>query len=452
MADSPFGPSVVPVASHKKREKLMPSHEPASLDPYVPIMRVSHPRMPRANEQHKIQPDNGSSVAETSPFGVSSLQDFLRKSGIEGLTEPSQWDNAGLPFVSMRGVRNAAGVIEKVEPVYRGSKRARLTLDPAFYDTNDTLGWMTHAAENPEYASEYSIHGAKGMSIPDPNDVFHSSGYLRNDDLKDAWGQKLSPFTRQMVIRNENTFDAINPNPDDLSAALAAVPAGRRKNLIKDFKDIQRTNNYSPSEDLAKQIIYEFNNPRTFRSSPFDAVRYSDAGQPSWAFPEHILNQTVTPGGVPINKQTVGRTYPPVEKPRFIAGPEGIADNSHYSSQYGPTNSDVVKRLYDEVAKVKVYSPLSNAPKVTSKPESPWKKVIDNPNDYKVSAFGKPNFAKFLENTSVDKKDIIHGMLNQPKVWNWLRYSPNKPPTIGEKLAAKVKELEAKGYNVISKP
>lgn len=206
--------------------------------------------------------------------------------------------SAGLPFLSYKGLKNIA----KSPAVFHGAQRVFDKFDSSKNDVTDVLGWLTHFAESPEYSSHgYAMGHMKGMKSVDEMDF----NPLTKEDLtvpdipyfKDR-NQQVKPWMIPAVIENKNTLDLVDPNADDISHALAQLPAYDRKQLINEFKKSRQDpantffrsdhypegvpDNEKPVRSVAEQLRLR---PEQFESSPFDAIRYNDMDQKSWAVP-----------------------------------------------------------------------------------------------------------------------------------------------------------------------
>lgn len=187
---------------------------------------------------------------------------------------------AGMPFAWYKA--------KGIKPIH-GTPKVFDYFDPKQYDRSDLLGWMTHAAEDPNYAAKY----ASGQ-------IKHSPG-------------------RQNVIPIEpeakNVLDLVDPNADDISQALASMDPTTRKWLIREFRrnrkeirtelenpgyfGIDKDNPLAlnerhininevplrehPLRRLAEDIRLT---PQDTARMPFDAIRYNDMDYKSWAIPE----------------------------------------------------------------------------------------------------------------------------------------------------------------------
>lgn len=185
-----------------------------------------------------------------------------------------QLAQSGLPFSKILGGNS----------IFHGSKSAFDKFKPELNDESDVLGWMTHLAEDPKYAEQYAVGSAK-----------HGGA---------------SSYDRPNIIaakpEAQNTLDLVDPNPDDMSAALAGLDPIQRQYAIKNFKGYRSSvrNDTSardiltderhypdvsniPRNELAVRALAEYIrlDPNSFAKTPFDAIRYNDMGHKSWAIP-----------------------------------------------------------------------------------------------------------------------------------------------------------------------
>lgn len=200
--------------------------------------------------------------------GVDGLQGFL---GIGKETQSNlagQLLSAGLPFTSIMKNKN----------VYHGTGKIFDKFDELKNDTADVLGWMTHFAENPKYASTY----ANG---------------LKNN---------LNQNANIIIARPEaqNVLDLVNPNIDDLSQVLSNLDPIKRKEYINFFKSYRNVPEQAIKNIVQSSHVQNLGNelmtpgsgtrmlaekirltPEEFNKTPFDGIRYLDNTERSFAFP-----------------------------------------------------------------------------------------------------------------------------------------------------------------------
>lgn len=235
---------------------------------------------------------------------------------------------AGLPFAAYAG-KLMKGESE-LPQIYHGTQKVFENFDPSKYDTSDVLGWMTHFSENPSYASaEYAGGGSKGIKKVSFNPAYGpvEEGELTAQEYPFHPTLKKTNVAKPRMIparpKAQNVLDLVDPNPDDLSAALAAHGPDERKRLLAEFKAAKahvrespedahrllRENHYGsvdridvpkneiPARYLADRLRMT---PEEFDKTLFDAIRYRDNSEKSWAIPERTPIET--PWGTPLNK------------------------------------------------------------------------------------------------------------------------------------------------------
>jgi hypothetical protein len=190
---------------------------------------------------------------------------------------------AGLPFASiakMKGLRQ----------LYHGTpSNTWEKFNPEVYNKHDVLGHMTHSAENPNYAASYATK--QGTN---------------------ARGQRMIP----LVPEANNVLDLVDPNADDVAQALQFANPTDRRALINSFKLdkqlLDRTGNLNnrfyhnyhtqadPKEMPIRKLAEDLRlPPETTENMPWDAIRYLDVNEKSWAFPKQTPLRTAY--GVPMN-------------------------------------------------------------------------------------------------------------------------------------------------------
>lgn len=193
-------------------------------------------------------------------------------SQLGGAAEPLV--KAGLPFLAMTGG----------QPVFHGTGEAFEKFNPKLYDKSDTLGYMTHFAEEPGYAAQYA-----------------------DSSVKSHRGNR--PQIIPAHIDAKNVLDLHNPNPDDLSQAIASLPSNERSQLVDYYRSMSRDPNIffedvtqpeNKLKNLGRRLTETLNYPGSLEKTPFDAVRYNDAGNPSYAVPSSTPIKT--PWGTSLNE------------------------------------------------------------------------------------------------------------------------------------------------------
>lgn len=130
---------------------------------------------------------------------------------------------AGLPFMHYAEKVLPKGFIAHGSP--RASKIERF--DPSRYDKYDVLGWLTHGAENTDYANKYAEGIAK-----------HASGGIG------GIGAGVLP----LKLEAKNVLDLVDPNIDDMSQTLAALDPYDRRVMVESFKAARRAKREMPLE------------------------------------------------------------------------------------------------------------------------------------------------------------------------------------------------------------
>lgn len=241
-------------------------------------------------------------------------------------------DLAGVPF----------SALTRGKPVYHGTPFRFNKFDFTRNDPKDSIGWMTHFSETPEYANDWASGAMKnrpgevhfqsgGVSwdanrlSANPRGVFEHKPYtldeliFRNDaQLPEA---NFGPQVIPAQIKAENILDTVRPNATDAAAVIGNMPPRERQAAIAKFKWSRRndpvrfgSNTFGntmggsgyATDELRYTLARAMQNPETFYRTPFDAVRYTDGGVPSIAVPPStpILSQW----GAPLNNPV--KPYP----------------------------------------------------------------------------------------------------------------------------------------------
>lgn len=183
-------------------------------------------------------------------------------------TQYGELGQSGLPF--------AAFGPKGIKSLYHGTRKIFDKFDPSRNDPSDVLGHMTHFAENPSYASSYAEGNAK-------------YGYGNNSNIIIA-----KPDAK-------NVLDLVDPNADDISQAVAL--SENKNELIRVFKQMRKETRKSdsgylptfrhyghvssPEKEWPIRAVAENLklSPSTTENMPWDAIRYHDVNEKSWAFP-----------------------------------------------------------------------------------------------------------------------------------------------------------------------
>lgn len=221
----------------------------------------------------------GESAVDAGMGFLGLPQNQSKASGIGELT------NAGLPFTAFgpKGIKQ----------VFHGTPKAFDKFNPDVNNKGDVLGWMTHAAERPDYADTYAT----------------KSNYYPNKN-----NSRIIPIKPEA----NNVLDLVDPNADDISQALAFSAPLERKRIINEFKNDKRWLKYDPNSEGLTNFRHKYNReapvsehpirrvaenlqlkPEVTENMPWDAIRYLDINEKSWAFPRNTVLKT--PSGVPLN-------------------------------------------------------------------------------------------------------------------------------------------------------
>ena len=191
----------------------------------------------------------------------------------------------GLPLLKLTGGK----------PIFHGTQKVFNEFDAAKNDTSDVLGWMTHGTPKVDYAEQYAMGSAKHGSI-DVNDPYFDLNY------KNAGRTPPRPNIIPMKPEAQNTLDLIDPNPDDLSAALAGMDSNNREHYKSLFKRARRDpsghldyldiNHYPrevrhkiPDDEVPMRVLADKlrMDPHELDRTQFDAIRYHDMSNESYA-------------------------------------------------------------------------------------------------------------------------------------------------------------------------
>lgn len=271
---------------------------------------------------------------------------------------------AGLPFTAYLpkltklkgGVGHGTTSVDKI--VEEG-------IDPEVFDKGDVLGWLFHAAENPEYFNKYADGTLKGVRG-------ERSGVL-----------PLAP-------RAQNVLDLVEPNTQDLATAVGQLEPLERMHTLDRFKKakgIQRdllsqadapmdARKYLQKARMARiatgvkpshfpvadpwtsgQQTFKITDdplihnlpaaavadrlrlsPEQFSATPFDAIRYHDMDEVSWAFDTNRVPMTTTMGTEipvqrPLWKQGAAR-------PNWLTPSFSVDEAGQTTSRYGRLSPD----------------------------------------------------------------------------------------------------------------
>ena len=446
--------NIKPVASHKKREKPIPSHK--SVDTKgVTIGSSSVRDRARAAVNNFLENLRQQPISRIADIVGANPITALQQSVIHG-RDPLETlgpDTAALPFAWYR-----TGPLKKEGGrVFHGtSRRAFEYLDP--FKSNrrtDILGeFQPHAAERARYSEGYT-------GVSDVDTRYYGSKGPR------MYAMEPSPETK--------VLDLIHPDTaDDISQTIAALPPDARVRAISKWKELQKskTSDYTSGinidrekaladprtkDILDRRVLNEFaewlkgevNNPYTYRNLPFGAVRYNDIGEPAWVFtPETQLFSSF--GG----KLGTNLKAPQKNLEVFNTGIQGVPggstaelispQNARGQKWYQESGHEINQPKYiignkyeinTGTSKFTVINTGSNVDKIE------FDNIVNNPK-IKISDLGKANksdFQNIFGPKSYEKMIKITGEnaaklgkkvpISQPKVEP---YNPNAPGTFSD--------------------
>jgi hypothetical protein len=262
---------------------------------------------------------------------------------------------AGLPFAAYipkltklkGGVGHGTTAVDKI---------AAEGIDPKRFDEADVLGWMLHAAENPEYFNRYadgSLKGVKGtrqgvlplapdaknvldLVEPNTNDLAHAIAQLNPHERMYA----LDKFKQGKVVQRDMLANADAPmNRRDFLAKTRAMRVSTGiKSQHYPLPDAAGSTSFKITDDplidnlpaaaLADRLRLD---KHEFAASPFDAIRYRDMDHNSWAFDTNKVPIKTTFGTeIPVQRPRweLGEPRPSEFIPDFMANPDGTVEPS----------------------------------------------------------------------------------------------------------------------------
>lgn len=221
---------------------------------------------------------------------------------VKGISSPAGIATlgAGVPFIKMAKKLG-------INKLYHGTPHNINMFDIAKNDPTDTLGYMIHAAEEPEYAATYAFK--KG----DPA-----------NKAKASWlpGYKVpEPNVIPIVPKAENVLDITDfPEGEDLDKVAEALrmwnpeqsalgsrerlTSSRAKQLLDEIEHVKKLKGRKDltADQLMGLEAYKtswlndaripFNNPEITEKMGFDAIRYNDVHKKAWAFPNPEILET----------------------------------------------------------------------------------------------------------------------------------------------------------------
>lgn len=212
--------------------------------------------------------------------------------------------------------------------IFHGSRQAgkiaKEGFDMNLNDPDDTLGWMIHAAKDPNYANDYS-----GVSKSYP--------YVNAAYDKQREGAGILPMTSNAT----KMFDAYNPEAEDIARLVSGV-TGNKDRFGRDKRqvliDAWKQKRLKVTRDEPIRDIVNYLSPEEFNKTGFDAIRYPDLNNESYAFPDPSKLQTAYGnepiGGLGLN---IDRTPIPLEGGKgVLMYPTSKAKKEIVKSQFTP--------------------------------------------------------------------------------------------------------------------
>lgn len=318
-----------PMLSQIKRDR---SNEP--LGPELPPELINKYAM----EEQEQLPEWKKKVRGLFESGVDATAGML---GLPAYPQTKSYGmgeltSAGMPFLALGKKLKLPEIMGK-PIVYRGDPgvsevgNAYKVINPQFYNRADTLGHMTHAAEDLDYATN-SYAYRKGSPIQNNQlEWYHPNAQARPN---------VTPLTS--TAQNAVDLTRLPEDPVDVEKLIKGLkqwnpersPFGeadrltrkRADSLVEEIpylyrrqqdldKKLREGTRLTASDDRAandiamemKDIRAVLNDPDIAKGTKFDAIRYDDEGRTSWAFPE--ISKLETPWGTKIGSKSMG-DYP----------------------------------------------------------------------------------------------------------------------------------------------
>jgi hypothetical protein len=240
---------------------------------------------------------------------------------------------AGIPFLAL-GRKLKLPEINKKPVVFRGDPGVNPTgkvyseINPQYFNRQDTLGYMAHAAEDKDYANSYMYKAGSPYS---PNQTEH---YYPNADARPN-------LTAVTSTTSKNAVDLTKlPDAEDTEKLIKGLEWWRPER--SPFGSADRLNTRQKAKDLAEEIPHLYrkqmeidkklregtplshremrdleqigdamddiriplNDPEITDKLGFDAIRYTDINKASWAFPD--VSKMETPWGTKLGQKSMG--------------------------------------------------------------------------------------------------------------------------------------------------
>ena len=183
---------------------------------------------------------------------------------------------AGIPFMAPLG------------KVFHGTPRVFESFDPALSTIEDKFGkFAPHLAEDPTYAEGYAGVPGSGFKAKE----FYQQGRPNVIPAKISAKNALDLFDREHGV-DPKDYQSLIDNASPQSA-----------NLLKVYKD-------SPNWATQTSVIHDVlqNDPELLHRAGFDAIKYSDMGNPVWTVLDP--DKVHTPWGTPLGPSQIPNPPP----------------------------------------------------------------------------------------------------------------------------------------------
>lgn len=247
------------------------------LGPSLEILKKLGIKLPKMDESVQTK-----KAEDWQNKNLGPIQKFFGGT-LEGLTGKSTLDNPSQDLNNARGYGNVIGELIpslagipflKGKKIFHGTPKGEMVSKGMKTDKNDlsdTLGAFSHFAESPDYASGYALGVNKhGLSI----------------------GRNATNIPAELPTNSYN-LDLTQKVPTDDIARIAGVGGkGVKATLKHKFKNIRREGLLNDPETIdyfnsdLKGIIENNLGLEGFKKTGFDAIKYNDVGNPSWAVPD----------------------------------------------------------------------------------------------------------------------------------------------------------------------